>query len=149
MKQRAPQAKAFVHFGLRIYDEVCQQELFTLKTATIANVRSISVAQFLNSKDEGLNLTMRYKETVMRSYGVDFVVTWLQENPVTIIYGLGGAWQDASNVIVKEGEVKQWRLYMRPLQVNSIESRLCRSDLILWRFGTGKQLQLRHHVGVF
>lgn len=49
------------------------------------------------------------------------MVAWLQENPVTIIYGLGGAWQDASNVIAKEGEVKQWRLYMRPMQVNSIE----------------------------
>lgn len=66
MKQRAPQAKAFVHFGLRVYDEVCQEELFTLKTPTIANVRSISVAhEVLNSKDEGLNLTMRYKEIVM------------------------------------------------------------------------------------
>ncbi|MFZ0896368.1 MAG: hypothetical protein WAZ77_17860 [Candidatus Nitrosopolaris sp.] len=38
-----------------------------MKTPTIANVRSISVAhEVLNSKHEGLNLTMRYKETVMR-----------------------------------------------------------------------------------
>ena len=67
MKQRAPLPKAFVHDGLRVYDEAYQKELFTLKTPRIQNVRSISIGhQGLNSKVERLNGTMRDRETVMR-----------------------------------------------------------------------------------
>jgi putative transposase len=67
MKQRAPLPKAFVHDGLRVYDEAYQQELFTLKTPRIQNVRSISIGhEGLNSKVERLNGTMRDRETVMR-----------------------------------------------------------------------------------
>jgi len=43
MKKRAPLPKAFVHDGLRVYDEAYQKELFTLKTPRIQNVRSISI----------------------------------------------------------------------------------------------------------
>ena len=67
MKKRAPLPKAFVHDGLRVYDEAYQKELFTLKTPRIQNVRSISIGhQGLNSKVERLNGTMRDRETVMR-----------------------------------------------------------------------------------
>src|SRR6266704_282799 len=67
MKNRAPLPKAFVHDGLRVYDEAYQKELFTLKTPRIQNVRSISIGhQGLNSKVERLNGTMRDRETVMR-----------------------------------------------------------------------------------
>ncbi|MGA9152257.1 MAG: transposase [Candidatus Nitrosopolaris sp.] len=66
-KQRAPLPKAFVHDGLRVYDEAYQQELFTLKTPRIQNVRSISIGhEGLNSKVERLNGTMRDREVVMR-----------------------------------------------------------------------------------
>lgn len=67
MKQRAPLPKAFVHDGLRVYDEAYQKELFTLKTPRIQNVRSISIGhQGLNSKVERLNGTIREREKVMR-----------------------------------------------------------------------------------
>jgi putative transposase len=68
MKQRAPLPKAFVHDGLRTYDEAYQRELFTLKNPRIKNVRSLgSSDEGLNPKVERLNGTMRDRETVMRS----------------------------------------------------------------------------------
>jgi len=67
MKKRAPLPKAFVHDGLRVYDEAYQKELFTLQNPRIKNVRSISIGhQGLNSKIERLNGTMRDREVVMR-----------------------------------------------------------------------------------
>jgi putative transposase len=67
MKQRAPLPKAFVHDGLRTYDEAYQKELFTLQNPRIKNVRSLgSSDEGLNPKIERLNGTMRDRETVMR-----------------------------------------------------------------------------------
>ncbi|MEP0826064.1 MAG: DDE-type integrase/transposase/recombinase, partial [Nitrososphaera sp.] len=67
MKQRAPLPKAFVHDGLRTYDQVYQDELFTLKNPRIQNVRSVgSGEQGLNPKVERLNGTVRDREIVMR-----------------------------------------------------------------------------------
>jgi transposase-like protein len=66
-KERAPLPKAFIHDGLRTYDEAYQREYFTLSTPRIQNVRSIgSSHEGLNSKVERLNGTMRDRETVMR-----------------------------------------------------------------------------------
>jgi putative transposase len=66
-KKRAPLPKAFIHDGLRTYDEAYQKEYFTLSTPRIQNVRSIgSSHEGLNSKVERLNGTMRDRETVMR-----------------------------------------------------------------------------------
>jgi putative transposase len=67
MKQRAPLPKAFVHDGLRTYDEVYQSELYTLKNPRILNVRSVGVSKKgLNSRLERLNGTVRDREIVMR-----------------------------------------------------------------------------------
>jgi transposase-like protein len=67
MKQRAPLPKAFVHDGLRTYDEAYQEELFTLKNPRIQNIRSIGSSHSgLNSKVERLNGTVRDRESVMR-----------------------------------------------------------------------------------
>jgi putative transposase len=67
MKKRAPLPKAFVHDGLRAYDEAYQKELFTLKNPRIQNIRSIGSGHHgLNSKVERLNGTTRDRETVMR-----------------------------------------------------------------------------------
>jgi transposase-like protein len=67
MKQRAPLPKAFVHDGLRTYDEAYQRELFTLQNPRIKNVRSIgSSDDGLNPKVERLNGTMRDRETVTK-----------------------------------------------------------------------------------
>ena len=66
-KKRAPLPKAFIHDGLRTYDEAYQKEYFTLSTPRIQNVRSIgSSHEGLNSKVERLNGTVRDRETVMR-----------------------------------------------------------------------------------
>jgi transposase-like protein len=67
MKQRAPLPKAFVHDGLRTYDEVYEKELFTSQNPRIMNVRSIGSNETgLNPKVERLNGTVRDRETVMR-----------------------------------------------------------------------------------
>jgi putative transposase len=67
MKHRAPLPKAFVHDGLKVYDEVYHKALFTLNNPRIKNVRSIgSNSEGLNPKVERLNGTMRDRESVMR-----------------------------------------------------------------------------------
>jgi putative transposase len=64
----APQkAIAFVHDGLRSYDEAYQKEFFTLKNPRTMNIRSVSVRnEGLNSKVERLNGSVRDREVVMR-----------------------------------------------------------------------------------
>lgn len=62
--------KAFVHDGLRTYDEVYEKELFTTRNPRIMNVRSIGSNEAgLNPKVEKLNGFVRDRETV--THGLD------------------------------------------------------------------------------